>query len=99
LFWCDIGTQVAVPEARAVDERLSAGFMPPGRRRPRINQRRSSCVLRRCGCPNANQVRYTYQVRPLRIATVPPGQACPRIGPRSVRAERLPAEGAGNGSA
>jgi hypothetical protein len=43
--------------------------------------------------PERNQVRYSYRMRPLRIATVPPGEACPRVGPRSVRAERLPAEG------
>ena len=43
--------------------------------------------------PERNQVRYSYRMHPLRIATVPPGQACPRVGPRSVRAERVPAEG------
>jgi hypothetical protein len=43
--------------------------------------------------PERNQVRYSYRMRPLRIAAVPLGQMCPRVGPRSVRAERRPAEG------
>lgn len=43
--------------------------------------------------PERNQVRYTFQMRPLRIATVPPGQACPRIGLRRFQAERVAVEG------
>ncbi len=38
--------------------------------------------------PERNHVRYSYWMRPLRIATVPIGQACPRIGMRSFTAER-----------
>ncbi len=44
--------------------------------------------------PERNQVRYGYRMRPLRIATVPPGQACPRIGLRRFTAERALAESA-----
>jgi hypothetical protein len=38
--------------------------------------------------PERNRVRYGYWMRPLRIATVPLGQACPRIGLKSFSSER-----------
>jgi hypothetical protein len=38
--------------------------------------------------PTKNQVRYDYRMQPLRITTVPPGQATPRLESRRVAGER-----------